>query len=179
MIEERPRQMGEPPMTNSSVNDTGDGFRRNPFQLDGRVVKPTPEILQPMLAQARASARTPSVGVTNDGTAEPGLFALEPTGRSTASIVESASTYLASLDPARRAAAVLPLDSENWRLWFNIAPNLLRHGVLLEELNEDQRDAALALLRETLSPRGFQTARDIMKLNHTIAELSGQWTPLR
>jgi len=160
---------------NSSASDTGDGFRRNPFHLDGRVVKPVPEVLQPMLAQARASARTPLVGVTTDGRAEPGLFALEPTGRSTASIVEWASTYLASLDPATRAAAVLPLDSENWRLWFNIAPNLLRHGVLLEELTDDQRHAALALLRETLSAPGFQTARDIMRLNHTIAELSGQW----
>jgi len=175
MIEKGQRQMADTPMSNNSANDPGDGFRRNPFHLDGRVVKPTPQILQPMMTQARASARTPLVGVTSDGKAEPGLFGLEPTGRSTASIVESALAYLASLDPARRAAAVLPLDSENWRLWFNIAPNLLRHGVLLEELNQDQRDAALALLRETLSPRGVQTARDIMKLNHTIAELSGQW----
>lgn len=87
--------MGDMQITNNCANDHGDGFRRNPFHLEGRVVKPTPEILHPMLAQARASARSPLVGVTSDGTAEPGLFGLEPTGRSTASIVESAMAYLA------------------------------------------------------------------------------------
>ena len=162
-------------MTSSSVDGGGDGFRSNPFHLDGRVVKPAPGFLQDMVDKARASASTPLVGVTTGGTPEPGLFTLESTGHSTAAITASASAFLASLDPQVRAGAVLPLDSADWRLWFNIAPNLLRHGVLLEELDPTQRDAALGMLRATLSASGFHTARDIMRLNHTIAELSGQW----
>ena len=158
-----------------NTDEGGDGFRANPFHLDGRVVKQAPDFLQAMLDQARASARTPLVGVTTDGTPEPGLFALEATGRPTAAITASASAYLASLGPQARAGAVLPVDSEDWRLWFNIAPNLLRHGVLLEELDGTQREAALGMLRATLSESGFATARDIMRLNHTIAEMSGQW----
>lgn len=161
--------------TDSDADGSGDGFRRNQFHLDGRVVKPLPGFLEPVLAQARAAAGAPLVGVTTGGTAAQNLFALAPTGASTSFIVSSASTYLASLDSSTRAAAVLPLDSEHWRLWYNIAPNVLRHGVLLEGLTEDQRAAGLDLLRETLSVSGFQTARDIMRLNHTIAELSGQW----
>ena len=162
-------------MTTSGAQDTGDGFRSNPFHLDGRVVRAAPPFLQSMLDGASTAARTPLVGVTTDGKPEPGLFALESTGRSTDAVSRSAAAYLASLDAGTRAAAVLPLDSENWRLWFNIAPNLLRHGVLLEGLSDAQREAALDMLRQTLSGRGFATARDIMRLNHTIGELSGQW----
>ena len=49
----------------------------------------------------------------------------------------------------------------------------MRHGLLLEELPDRQRGAALDLLRATLSPEGFATARGVMRLNHTIAEITG------
>jgi hypothetical protein len=53
---------------------------------------------------------------------------------------------------------------------------LLRHGLLLESLGEQQRTAALRLVEHTLSASGFKTARDIMRLNHTIGEITGSWT---
>ena len=52
----------------------------------------------------------------------------------------------------------------------------MRHGVLLEDLDDDQREAALRLVEQTLSASGFRTARDIMRLNHTIGEITGSWT---
>ena len=36
--------------------------------------------------------------------------------------------------------------------------------------------AALRLVEHTLSASGFRTARDIMRLNHTIGEITGSWT---
>ena len=51
----------------------------------------------------------------------------------------------------------------------------LRHGVSLETLTSAQRDAALDLLRESLSVRGFDTARNVMKLNHVLGEITGNW----
>ena len=36
-----------------------------------------------------------------------------------------------------------------------------------------QRERALALLRESLSAGGFQTARDVMRLNEFVRTLTG------
>ena len=47
----------------------------------------------------------------------------------------------------------------------NIHPWLMRHGVCLADLGHDQREAALALMRETMSEAGYPTARDVMRLN--------------
>ena len=43
---------------------------------------------------------------------------------------------------------------------------------------EELRELALGLLRATLSAAGYQTARDVMRLNHTLAEISGGWDEL-
>jgi hypothetical protein len=59
--------------------------------------------------------------------------------------------------------------------WFNIHPYIMRHGVVLEGLTTAQREAALAILRASLSAAGYQTARDLMHLNHTIGEMTGSW----
>ena len=49
----------------------------------------------------------------------------------------------------------------------------MRHGQLIEALDDAGREAALEILRTTLSPAGFQTARNIMRLNETIREITG------
>ena len=66
--------------------------------------------------------------------------------------------------------------SDAWRRWWNIHPFLMRHGVLLEDLADHQREAALRLVERTLSASGFRTARDVMRLNHTVGEITGSWT---
>ncbi len=38
-----------------------------------------------------------------------------------------------------------------------------------------QRDAALELLRASMSVRGFDTARNVMKLNELLEEITGNW----
>ena len=42
------------------------------------------------------------------------------------------------------------------------------------EMSDGQRDKAFALLRESLSGEGFQTARDVMRLNETVLEMTGR-----
>jgi len=49
-----------------------------------------------------------------------------------------------------------------------------RHGVCLADLGEDQRNAALGLMRESLSAAGYQLARDIMRLNEHALEITGK-----
>jgi hypothetical protein len=46
--------------------------------------------------------------------------------------------------------------------------------LLLDDLGGEQRELALELVRESLSSAGFQTARDVMRLNETIGEITGR-----
>ena len=66
------------------------------------------------------------------------------------------------------------LDADEWRTWNNIHPNLWRHGVMLEDLPNTTRAMALDLLAATLSARGFEQARNIMRLNGLLAVVSGK-----
>jgi hypothetical protein len=50
---------------------------------------------------------------------------------------------------------------------------LFRHGVLLEDLSPSQLEASFNLLRASLSSLGFQTARNVMKLNDFLREITG------
>jgi Protein of unknown function (DUF3500) len=135
---------------------------------------PSPFVLQ-ALERAAASTAEPFVGVTTDGHAIPDLFSLQQTGISTRPVSEAAEAFIASLDETRRSSATFALDDSGWRRWNNTHPFIMRHGVLLEDLDSGQREAALDLVRATLSLRGFGTARDVMRLNETIGELTGRW----
>jgi hypothetical protein len=118
----------------------------------------------------------PFKGITTDGTIVPDLFPLQATGIPTDPIRRAALAFLAALSPGQRQAASFDLASDAWRRWWNIHPYLMRHGVQLEDLADHQREAALRLLAATLSAGGFGTARDVMRLNHTIGEITGSWT---
>jgi Protein of unknown function (DUF3500) len=115
----------------------------------------------------------PFRGITADGTVAPGLFALRATGVSTRPLLDAAEAFLASLGPGQRERATFPLESDAWRRWSNIHPFVMRHGVALDELTAGQRDRALTLLRESLSATGYQTARDVMRLNEYVRTFTG------
>lgn len=133
-----------------------------------------PARLQELLARGQHATAEAFTGVTADGAPRPGLFPLHRTGVSLGSVVAAADGFLAALSPAERDTALFPVDSEEWRAWSNIHPYLMRHGVCLRDLGEAQRAAALALVRESLSASGFTTARNVMKLNEHIRELTGR-----
>ena len=65
------------------------------------------------------------------------------------------------------------MDATEWRTWINVHMNHFRHGVILEDLAQPVRDLALGVLRATLSARGFQQARSIMRINQLLADLTG------
>jgi hypothetical protein len=118
----------------------------------------------------------PFKGITTDGNVVPNLFPVTTTGVPTEPIRGAALAFLEALDATQRQQARFELASDAWRRWWNIHPFLMRHGVLLEDLKDEQREAALRLVDQTLSASGFRTARDIMRLNHTIGEITGSWT---
>ena len=118
----------------------------------------------------------PFKGITTDGTVVPGLFPLKSTGVSTEPIRRAVLGFLESLDQTQRQQATFEVTSDAWRRWWNIHPYLMRHGAHLEHLSDHQRQAALHVVEQTLSATGYQLARDIMRLNHTIGEITGSWT---
>jgi hypothetical protein len=126
------------------------------------------------LESIRAAIAEPFVGVTVDGEVTPDLFSLQPTGVSTRPILDAARAYLDALTPDQRAQGTFDLESDAWRSWSNIHPFLLRHGVCLEQMDERQRDLALGLVEATLSSYGYETARNVMRLNGYIGEITNR-----
>jgi hypothetical protein len=131
------------------------------------------EFLQRMLVRAKESLGEEFTGITADGHVRPGLFPVRKTGVSTASIFNATRDFLATLDARQQRQVSFNLQSNEWRSWCNVHPFLMRHGVGLHELSPGQREAALALVSSALSVSGFETARNVMKLNEHACELTG------
>ena len=135
-----------------------------------------PEHLVRLKAAGEALIAEGFKGISADGAIVPGLFPIKSTGIPTQPIKEAAEAFLASLSSEQQATACFPVDSDVWQRWCNVHPFLMRHGVPLDVLSPAQRERALALLEESLSAAGFQTARDVMRLNHHIGEITGKWS---
>ncbi len=115
----------------------------------------------------------PFVGITADGKVETGLFEIKSTGVKTTGVRKAALSFLAGLSDEQRTKTKFPVDDSEWRRWAN-QHSLPRQGVSFEEMSQTQRSLALKMISAGLSARGLKTTQDIMKLNHTIAELSGR-----
>jgi hypothetical protein len=123
----------------------------------------------------------PFHGVTTDGTVVPGLFPIRSTGVSTAPVRKAAETFLDTLAPEQSAKTVFPVDDPEWRKWMN-QHFYIRQGMGFGEMTEAQHKAAFDLLQASLSAKGLQQSRDIMRLNYTLGELNhnnfedyGEW----
>jgi hypothetical protein len=121
-------------------------------------------------AETRGLAE-PFKGVTTDGKVVPGLFPIRSTGVSTAPVRRAAEAFLAALTAEQRAKTVFAVDDPEWRKWMN-QHFYLRQGVSFKEMTDAQRGSAIGLLRASLSAKGLQLTRDIMRLNQTLGELN-------
>jgi hypothetical protein len=153
--------------------------------LDTLRAQATGTLLERFTAMSRQSEKAglaePFKGITVDGAVQPGLFAVRSTGVTTAPVRAAAETFLDSLSQAQRQRTLFPVDDSEWRKWMN-QHFYVRQGVSFAEMSEAQREAAFGLIGAGLSARGLTLTRDIMKLNHTLAELNndnfaeyGEW----
>lgn len=116
----------------------------------------------------------PFKGITTDGKVVPGLFPIQSAGVSTEPVRNAAEAFLASLSNVQRSRTLFPVDDSEWRKWMN-QHFYVRQGVSFAEMNDKQRDAAFGLLGASLSARGMKLTRDIMRLNETLAEMTGDF----
>src|SRR5262249_50560307 len=133
-----------------------------------------PGMLRTMVDRVHTALGEPFRGIATERGIVPGLFAREATGVSLASPTQAARSFLAALTPQQRKSACFAIGDEAWRHWSNIHPWLMRHGVSLADLDGTQRERALALLQETMSAAGYRSARDIMRLNEHMLEVTGK-----
>jgi hypothetical protein len=121
-------------------------------------------------AEAKGLAE-PFKGVTTKGDVVPGLFRVASTGVSTAPVREAAAAFLNSLSAEQRGKTTFPVDDPEWRKWMN-QHFYVRQGTSFKEMSEPQREAAVGLLKASLSAKGLKQTRDVMRLNHTLGELT-------
>jgi len=124
-------------------------------------------------AQWEKQLAEPFKGITTDGQAVPGLYKLEPNGAPLAAMTDAAQALLSLLTEAQRKASRFTADSKTWRRWQNTENFFEDYGLRLEEISDAQREAVLAVLRASLSAKGFQMARDVMRLNCFLGDLVG------
>ncbi len=123
----------------------------------------------------------PFLGVTTDGNIVPGLFPIKSTGVSTGPVRKAALEFLQVLSPEQRKKTMFPVDDIEWRKWMN-QDFYVRQGVGFIDMNDGQREKAFGMMKASLSARGLQMSRDIMRLNYTLGELNnndfvryGEW----
>src|SRR5271157_5221958 len=122
----------------------------------------------------------PFRGITTNHKVMPGLFQIGQSGVSTEPVRNAAEKFIASLNNVQLAKTMFPIDDIQWRKWMN-QHFYVRQGISMQEMTEAQRDLAFGLMRASLSTRGFELTRNVMRLNETLAELAedpvflGEW----
>jgi len=127
--------------------------------------------VQGLLAERRARIEEQFRGITTDGDVVPDLYMLTDEDAPTGAMVEAARNVLNVASAEERANLCFGIEAPQWRMWSNPELYFDRFGLRLDEQREPLRDAILALLRASLSPKGYARARGAMRTNGFLGEL--------
>ena len=120
----------------------------------------------------------PFTGVTVSSGKIEGLYPLRSTGVSTAPVLQAAQEFLATLSTIDLSRTHFSVDDPEWRDWSNVDVGIFpRRGISLEEMDSEQKSAAWNLLEVSLSAKGLEQTRAIMRTEQTLFELNGE--PIR
>ena len=89
-------------------------------------------------------------------------------------MAQAANAFLAALDSGKRVKANLPFNSAE-RLDWHFIPRE-RQGLPFKEMSSEERQAALALLRSSVSARGFKKVDAILHLEQVLFAIEGEAT---
>jgi hypothetical protein len=95
-----------------------------------------------------------------------------------AKMADAAKGFLAALNAEQKQKASFAFDDKKRLAWFftpqqNKERNFTRIGVRFEEMNAEQKTAALALLKTGTSKSGYEQATTIMSLEGILKDLEG------
>src|SRR3954463_10255736 len=114
-------------------------------------------------------------GVTEDGVLREGLYPLEPARPGEEAPVEAMVTaareLLAVLDDDGRKRISFDVDAVEWQTWANPEFMQFDTGLRLDLQPVGVREKALALMRASLSPEGYELAHAMMLINGFLGEV--------
>lgn len=114
-------------------------------------------------------------GITTSEGKIKNLYSIHSTGVSTLPISKAAEQFLNALNKEQLARTTYAIEDLEWRKWSNVDNGIyIRQGVSLKEMSPKQKDLAFNLMQESLSAKGLQLSKDIMKTDHTLAELNSR-----
>lgn len=87
-------------------------------------------------------------------------------------IEAAAKTFVALLNPELKKQTVFPYEDDE-RLNWHYVPRF-RNGASLHDLSQLQLNAALNLLKESLSVQGFKKATDVMALEEVLRDIENR-----
>lgn len=138
----------------------------------GMAIRQDP-VVGPLIAGWDKRSNEPYRGITTDGELESGLFSVAEEGAPTGEMVSAAEALLSRLSVADRAQLVYAIDAAEWRRWANPEFLINPNGLRLEEMETSARDAAMGLLKVSLSGAGYQKAVGCMRTNAFLGQLCG------
>ena len=97
-------------------------------------------------------------------------------GQTAPKIVASANDFLAALDSSQRSKVLFDFNDDKQRVrWSNLPTRMVpRAGLKMGELTEPQRSAALKLLANMLSRRGYEKVQAIVDGDEVLNTSGGQ-----
>ncbi len=113
----------------------------------------------------------PFKGITSSGAIQDNLFQLRHEDSPIPEITRAADTLLKILSPEQRRLTLHPLDSGLRRHWQNTELFVEKHGLRLEYVHPELRQAVLSLLKKSLSDSGYKKTLATMRLNRFLGEL--------
>jgi len=129
---------------------------------------------QQFFDRAQASLAEEFSGISAGGVLVEGLFPITKSGVSVQPVVDAANAFRTSLTKEQWSTVNFDIDDRAWRAWHNMHTFMLRHGLLLDDLDPAQRSAALRLIEASSSAAGYESARNVMKLNEHAGEITGR-----
>jgi hypothetical protein len=115
----------------------------------------------------------PYEGIVTSNGKEKGLFPIQSTGVTTEPIKKAAEALLKSLSKEQVTKTHFDSQNKEWQKWSNVDNGLYkRQGVSIKEMSQEQRKLAFNLMQQSLSAKGLQLSKDIMKTDQTLRELN-------
>lgn len=112
-------------------------------------------------------------GVFTANGKENDLYPITSTGVSTEPIIKAGGEFVSSLSDKQRKKTVFEVEDDEWRRWSNVDNGIFkRQGISIKEMSKEQRQLAFGLMQVSLSAKGLQLSKDIMKTDQTLRELN-------
>ena len=113
------------------------------------------------------------VGIVSEKGTKKGLYTVKSTGVSNQPIIAAAVEYLGALSPEQKIKTQFAVDDPEWRKWSNVDNGIyVRQGISFEEMSAEQKKLVWQLLQESLSAKGIELSKNIMKTDQTLKELN-------